>query len=392
MMRRFLIYILLAVVQARPSSAGQSKNFISARSVAATNAVFQGNPSAPSGWSAPGAALGLLPRSTNLGLNASVVAAIANPVPATAMGMPALYFTVQPAVAAAAAQPAGVEAVSAAIFDGQQRLAQTQFSDPTPAVAAPAVVAPQSSTAYLRQVRGLSGAPLLRALHDIAARNHTVKEYNEAKREMFSTIDQVVVDGKHGVIDAYSQTFVPGTSGHGPDYKENGDQNHDGTADAMGMNAEHLWPRSLFGRDRLPMVSDLHNLMTTFSSVNEKRGSRPFGIVRGETTYRNAAGMKIGDEIAEPPDAIKGEIARRLLGFYTHYYDRDIARGPAGAAFWNENRVKLLLNWNRRFPPTARERLRNDLVGSSQGSRNPFVDDPSLADRITAAVLAARRR
>ena len=44
----------------------------------------------------------------------------------------------------------------------------------------------------------------------------------------------------------------------------------------------------------------------------------------------------------------------------------------------------MLLEWNRTFPPSNQERGRNALVERFQGNRNPFIDDPSLADRIGA--------
>lgn len=38
-------------------------------------------------------------------------------------------------------------------------------------------------------------------------------------------------------------------------------------------------------------------------------------------------------------------------------------------------------------PPDANERRRNDLIEQFQGNRNPFIDDPSLADKIGEKVF-----
>ena len=48
----------------------------------------------------------------------------------------------------------------------------------------------------------------------------------------------------------------------------------------------------------------------------------------------------------------------------------------------NLGHLCTLLRWNQVFPVTAPERTRNDVIAKLQGNRNPFVDQPALADRI----------
>jgi hypothetical protein len=43
----------------------------------------------------------------------------------------------------------------------------------------------------------------------------------------------------------------------------------------------------------------------------------------------------------------------------------------------------ILKTWNKQFPPTAVEQQRNDDVEVVQGNRNPFIDYPQFADRIS---------
>ena len=45
-------------------------------------------------------------------------------------------------------------------------------------------------------------------------------------------------------------------------------------------------------------------------------------------------------------------------------------------------RLCTLLRWSQAFPVTAQERKRNDVIAKLQGNRNPFIDQPALADRI----------
>jgi len=55
--------------------------------------------------------------------------------------------------------------------------------------------------------------------------------------------------------------------------------------------------------------------------------------------------------------------------------------------FWTD-RIAMFLDWNRQDPPDAAERRRNDLIETFQGNRNPYIDDPSLAERVGEAVFS----
>ncbi|MFA6318414.1 MAG: endonuclease [Elusimicrobiota bacterium] len=245
----------------------------------------------------------------------------------------------------------------------------------------PAVITPPGfAPAPLPPLAAESGAGLLASLHELSGRGFRQHEYGEASNQLFSVVDSVERNGRRGVVDAYSGVFVPGTSTEGADYRESGDQNADGFVDSKGMNVEHTWPQAFFSK-RLPMKSDLHHLLATFIHPNGVRGSMPFGEVRGSGEYRNNGGAKAGGGVFEPPDAAKGRVARAVLYFYTRYYDRNITNGVDSQAFWN-SKLEMLLRWNRSFPPDELEKKRNSAVERFQGNRNPFIDDPSLADRV----------
>ncbi|HAH08205.1 MAG TPA: hypothetical protein DCM05_17050 [Elusimicrobia bacterium] len=261
---------------------------------------------------------------------------------------------------------------AAALFDGAGARAERQDSVPVLAQAA------DSKAAYLSEVSGLSGQELLGALRRITGKGFSEKGYGEARDYMYSTADNVTVNGVKGIIDAYSGLFLPGTSGSGGQYKEPGDANEDGYSDRDGVNAEHVWPQSFFNR-QLPMRSDLHHLMATLAHPNSVRGHLPFGEVT-DPEYSNKGGAKMGNGVFEPPDFTKGRVARAVLYFYARYGDRSVFQGDSRGFFGPK--VEMLLRWNREHPPTEFEKRRNDLVERWQGNRNPFVDDPSLAERI----------
>ncbi len=245
--------------------------------------------------------------------------------------------------------------------------------------------------------------------------------YSNARKLLFSAIEKTEQDGVRGIVDAYSRVFIAGHGKDGYFFHENGNQNGDDCPENDQMNTEHIWPRGFFEsndgnlREKL-MASDLHNLLPSLSCINNRRASLPFGNVYGEMEYSNNAGAKLGNGVFEPPDAVKGRVARALFYFYTTYYDQEIMgdrdywetrardylkwRGkldPLQRAhknrikqrmrkdfpndFWN-SQLPTLLDWNRRYPPGPEEKLRNDLIERHQGVRNPFIDEPVLADRI----------
>jgi endonuclease I len=245
---------------------------------------------------------------------------------------------------------------------------------------------PAAPVKAVPDTQGLSGAALLDRVSQIAAKGQTQHGYHEASAYLFSTADNHTLNGVRGVADAYSGVFIPGKSADGHDYSETGDPTHDGWSRRQVMNVEHTFPQSLF-KQNLPMRSDLHHLMATFEHPNGMRGSLPFGAVKDSPDYRNDAGAKRDAHVFEPPDFTKGRVARNMLYFYTRYKDMPFFDSHV-AAFWNPQ-IATFLDWNRRFPPTVEEQTRNDQVQAFQGNRNPFVDDPGLADRIGADAFRA---
>ncbi len=233
----------------------------------------------------------------------------------------------------------------------------------------------------------LSGEALFAYLHEATAPapRKTPSSYKASKAFMYSKADNTGCNGGPGIITAYSELCVNGSSDNGDNYKEQGDQNADGIAGDF-VNAEHIWPQSYFKR-ALPMVADLHHLMATLSTPNGRRANLKFARV-SKATYSTSSGSKLGKEGFEPDDSVKGNVARALFYFVERYGDKNIRQGMDYASFWTNN-VQMLLDWNRQDPPDANERRRNDLIEGFQGNRNPFIDNPELADRIGAQVFKA---
>lgn len=73
--------------------------------------------------------------------------------------------------------------------------------------------------------------------------------------------------------------------------------------------------------------------------------------------------------VIEPRNIARGNIARSIF-YMAHEYDLPI----------EERLVPLLKAWNKADRVSADERRRNDLIEDLQGTRNPYIDNPALAD------------
>ena len=147
------------------------------------------------------------------------------------------------------------------------------------------------------------------------------------------------------------------------------------------LNVEHTWPQSRFNK-QLPkdtQKSDLHHLFPADSLLNAIRGSHPFGEVTheekmlkcGESHY--GLGTSGTEDIFEPPQAHKGNVARALF-YFSIRYDLPI----------EDQEEAVLRQWNQEDPVDDQERARNDRIFEIQKNRNPFVDFPELVDRISS--------
>ena len=274
---------------------------------------------------------------------------------------------------------------------------------------------------YYAEAQGKTGAELFDSLHTIISRNYKIQSYNAAKSIMYSDIDNTALDTTPGIIDVYSQYFVPGEISDG--YKEPGDGNKDGYP-ADYVNCEHSWPQSYYGKS-LPMVSDLHHLQPTLSIPNTFRSTFPFGEASKNIVYTNSGGSKLSifvrngnlfsikalkekvlaarklDEldlskdyigVFEPAEQQKGNTARAMLYFYLRYYNMNIRQGWYEKDFFWTSRVKTFIKWSEQTDPiNDKDIRRNNLIFQVQNNRNPFIDIPNLASLIGEDVFKSKK-
>lgn len=159
-------------------------------------------------------------------------------------------------------------------------------------------------------------------------------------------------------------------------------------------NREHSVPQSWF-KEASPMVSDAFHIYPTDGQVNNQRSNYQFGECANGTTLTNGLG-RLGQStfpgytsmtVFEPVDEYKGDFARTYFYMATRYADKC---GDWGAAFnaaasnsgLSKYSISLFLKWHRQDPVSSKETVRNDAVYAKQHNRNPFIDNPELAEYI----------
>ncbi|HXH30161.1 MAG TPA: endonuclease [Bacteriovoracaceae bacterium] len=147
------------------------------------------------------------------------------------------------------------------------------------------------------------------------------------------------------------------------------------------VNIEHTWPQSKFSHafNKDIQKSDMHHLFPTDSDANNRRGNFHFGYIeesRNELEVENCSISRLGDEsghsVFTPPVAHRGNVARALFYFSTRY-NLEIPKGEES----------ILRQWHTADPVDVEEVTRHEIIARYQQVRNPFVDHPALAERIS---------
>jgi hypothetical protein len=224
---------------------------------------------------------------------------------------------------------------------------------------------------------GMKGEELFDHLHKLTGQNYKSLSYRDARMYMYGLADNI--DGD--VYALYSGLFIPGSNGI---YKELSDENEDGVKQDF-INCEHTWPQSKFNKNH-PMVSDMHHLYPTLSRPNGARSSYPFGVAKG-VAYSTSFGSVLGkNNLFEPADEVKGNVARAQFYFYTRYHNKSIFQQTNTNEYWN-SKIAMFMEWHKMDPPDEKEMRRNNLIEKEQGNRNPFIDCPELVFQIGEEVF-----
>ena len=238
---------------------------------------------------------------------------------------------------------------------------------------------------YYDSLEGLSGVALKKAVKAVA-REHTVVNYSQDTRfpelpyawQVFGEADVFDADGTPVWWDMYSSNAMLVRNGHD------------------GLNIEHCVPNSWWGKLTNDAYKDLFHLNPSDATANGKKSNYPPGKV-ANAGYDNGV-LKVGTPVSgqgggsgtvyEPADVYKGDFARAYFYIFTIYDDipwnadyewaydltSDLLLMP-----WS---YELLLQWAKDDPVSQKEIDRNEVIYGYQNNRNPFIDNPELAEHI----------
>ncbi|MBQ2591809.1 MAG: endonuclease [Candidatus Riflebacteria bacterium] len=204
--------------------------------------------------------------------------------------------------------------------------------------------------AFYNSCRNLNGDNLKQKLHDEVAK-HKVYDYKEARRLMYSQIDN-----RNGTLECvYTGKVVSVPAGKMPSGNV--------------INCEHTWPQSKGAVG--DAKSDIHHLFPADPDANSKRGSFPFGYVKGNDLKFNEGGSKFDGDVFEVRRQHRGNVARAMFYFSTVY------EMPIDA-----EQEATLRKWHKEDPVDANEMARNDAIEALQQNRNPYIDHPEYVEKI----------
>ena len=244
---------------------------------------------------------------------------------------------------------------------------------------------------YYEDITADSGIELLGELHDLITTTHkTYTTYDDCKTPEY--VAKTDSDGGGDVMEFYSQNSIDKAWGKG----------NQGT-----WNREHVWCKSLSNNvwNESYGGSDMHHIRPVESGLNSARNNSPYGEVSSSANAlyyedsnnnRVALGGHKENDVFEPLDNVKGDVARIIFYLYTHYNDYSNVGGTtngSGGKFGDldfslivdgseEQAIETLLAWNELDPVSQQEEDRNEAVASYQGNRNPFIDHPEYAEYI----------
>lgn len=254
----------------------------------------------------------------------------------------------------------GLKSPTAFAFSGDSEEPPTDPTDPPP----------DGADGYYDSAIGKTGEPLKDALHAIISQQ-TKLSYDEVWEALQATDEDPT--NSSNVLLLYSGRSQSKAS-HGGDVGD--------------WNREHVWAKSHgdFGTATGP-GTDIHHLRPTDVQVNSTRGNKDFD--NGGGAVEGCGGCATDADSFEPPDAVKGDVARMILYMSVRYEGTDswpdlepndlVDNGSAPAM----GRISVLLEWHAADPPSAFEKRRNDVIFEQfQHNRNPFIDHPEWATAI----------
>lgn len=242
----------------------------------------------------------------------------------------------------------------------------------------------QIPSGYYDSASGLDDGALKAALNNIID-SHTEYPYTSSGTDTWDIlkISDRDPNNSSNVICVYTQ------------YSINAAQEYNS---GSGWSREHVWAKSHgdFGTST-GTGTDLHNLKPEDVSVNSTRSNKDFDDGGSAVTdnsppsgYDGSTDCYTTSTTWEPPDGVKGDVARIIFYMVTRYEGEngevdlemvDYAdSAPAGQPYHGVQ--STLYSWHVADTVDSFERNRNNIIHDYQNNRNPFIDHPEYANYI----------
>ena len=242
---------------------------------------------------------------------------------------------------------------------------------------------------YYDQANNLSSDELKEALHQIIS-NHVIFPYTSASTDTWDILqesDQDPNENNNMILVYTGRSQEKGYRDGSGNYSQY--ENGNGTQ-SNSWNREHIWPKSHgFPDEDDNAYTDVHNLKPCDRSVNSSRGTKDFDF--GGNQHSEASDCLTDSDSWEPPDYVKGDIARILFYMVVRY---DPGVDHENNTFDLElvdyttpnntepilGKLSSLLDWHLSDPVDDFEINRNQIIFGFQENRNPFIDHPNLVN------------
>lgn len=152
------------------------------------------------------------------------------------------------------------------------------------------------------------------------------------------------------------------------------------------VNCEHIVPKSFFGHQP-KIASDLHNMFSSYKSINLLRGTLRFAEISEDNAEfilikhacnslkdakekdKHLCKISKNNKEFEPDNASKGKIARACAYFFTRY--------PGFLPIMSDViDMNTMIKWHEKFPPDETEIKREKAVFWVQRNHNPYIIQP----------------
>ena len=208
----------------------------------------------------------------------------------------------------------------------------------------------------------------------------------------------VARDSLYRYLDTRDGVLIGAYGGYSVDIPEGQDPSSTAYQNGAGISAEHTWPQSK-GAGSEPQKSDMHNLFPVKQTINSARGNAPYDDIpdadtdtwyvndtsqpstptAGIDSYSERDGVFPGSpnysSRFEPQEDHKGNAARAI------FYYRVVHSSTISDPNFFEAQEEELLEWHSQDAIDQNEYDRSQWIAGRQGTNNPFVLDPTLADR-----------